>query len=198
MSGRLVRASILIAAAVAFVLTVSLALADPPGNNGTVKIDGLPFDDHQDNEPHPGCLFQVDFYNFDMGNYSASVTFEGIAPTGGGTLMTDSVFIGEDHNGGGGDLDASRTYDLSARLAPIPPQKNQGWHVKLTVHADGSQGADTKHKVFWVQSCGPAGGGGGGGGGSGGSGGTGSSGGAAGAPAASPAQAVTGQPGFTG
>ena len=29
----------------------------------------------------------------------------------------------------------------------------KGFHVKLTIHADGSQGADTKHKVFWVQPC---------------------------------------------
>jgi hypothetical protein len=29
----------------------------------------------------------------------------------------------------------------------------QGFHVKLTVHAEGSQGADTKHKVFWVEGC---------------------------------------------
>jgi hypothetical protein len=25
--------------------------------------------------------------------------------------------------------------------------------VKLTVNADGSRGADTKHKVFWVEGC---------------------------------------------
>ncbi len=29
----------------------------------------------------------------------------------------------------------------------------QGYHVKLTIHAPGSQGADTKHKVFWVEPC---------------------------------------------
>src|SRR5215468_3744846 len=26
----------------------------PPGNDGTVKIDGVAFDDHPDNEPHVG------------------------------------------------------------------------------------------------------------------------------------------------
>jgi hypothetical protein len=25
--------------------------------------------------------------------------------------------------------------------------------VKLTIHAEGSQGADVKHKVFWVEGC---------------------------------------------
>jgi hypothetical protein len=34
---------------------------DPPGNNGTVKIDDVPFDDLPNNEPHVGCTFQVDF-----------------------------------------------------------------------------------------------------------------------------------------
>nr|MBA2599991.1 hypothetical protein [Actinomycetota bacterium] len=45
--------------------------------------------------------------------------------------------------------------DLSDALAEsgATPHAKQGYHVKLTVNADGSQGADSKHKVFWVQSC---------------------------------------------
>src|SRR5205823_2604746 len=64
---------------------------DPAGNNGTVKIDGKPFDDAPDNEPHPGCVFQVDFYGFDAGDLDAEVTFDAWAPTRGGTLLTDTV-----------------------------------------------------------------------------------------------------------
>jgi hypothetical protein len=138
------------------------AQGDPPGNNGTVKIDGVAFDDHPDNEPHVGCEFQVDFYGFDSSeaageDLEATVTFEAVAPTAGGDdpLLTDTVAIGEDEAGGGTDLDASETYDLSEALAGIEPHAEQGWHVKLTVHAAGSQGADTKHKVFWVEGCGP-------------------------------------------
>ena len=148
-------AAVLIGVAVATPAAASPG-GDPPGNNGTVKIDGRPFDDAPDNEPHPGCVFQVDFYGFDAGNLNADVTFEAVAPTAGGTLLTDSVPIGEDSHAGGGSeagLDASRTYDLSSALANIQPQRNQGWHVRLTVHADGSQGADVKHKVFWVDDC---------------------------------------------
>lgn len=129
---------------------------DPPGNNGTIKIDGEPFDSAPDNEPHPGCVFQVDFYGFDEGSLDAGVTFEAVAPTSGGVVRTDSVPIGEDsHTGGGSEagLDASRTYDLSSDLAGVTPHPKQGWHVKLTIHADGSQGADVKHKVFWVSDC---------------------------------------------
>ena len=129
---------------------------DPAGNNGTIKVDGVPFDDAPDNEPHPGCVFQVDFYGFDAGDLSADVSFEAVSPTAGGVLLTDTVPIGEDSHAGGGSergLDASKTYDLTTALAGIEPQRNQGWHVRLTVHADGSQGSDVKHKVFWVDDC---------------------------------------------
>ena len=34
----------------------------PPGNNGTVKVDGEPWDSTPNNEPHPGCTFEIDFY----------------------------------------------------------------------------------------------------------------------------------------
>jgi len=130
---------------------------NPPGNNGTVKIDGVEFDTHPDNEPHVGCVFQVDFYGFDEGDLFADVTFDVWPPTGGMvTILEDTVFIGEDDNSGGGSeagLDAEATYDLTDLLAEFTPHPQQGWHVKLTVNADGSQGADTKYKTFWVTGC---------------------------------------------
>jgi hypothetical protein len=133
------------------------AFADPPGNNGTVKIDGEAFDDHPNNEPHVGCTFQVDFYGFDKGDLYADVTFKAHPPTGDRqTLKKDKVFIGEDDNSGGGSekgLDASVTYTLD--FTGIEPHPKQGFHVKLTINADGSKGADVKHKVFWVQECSP-------------------------------------------
>jgi hypothetical protein len=134
------------------------AQAGPPGDNGTVKIDGVEFDDHPNNQPHVGCEFQVDFYGFDEGELFADVTFEAIEPTGQvePLLQDEDIDIGEDDNSGGGSeagLDASETYDLTDALAGITPHPEQGWHVKLTVHADGSIGADTKFKVFWVSGC---------------------------------------------
>jgi hypothetical protein len=142
-----------VTAVVAALAGPALGQQDPPGNNGTVKVDGIDFDSHQDNEPHVGCVFQIDFYNFDEGDLDATVTFEGQPPTGGGTLLTDEVFIGEDPAGGGDDLDASATYDLADALAGIEPHPVQGHHVRLTVEAQGSIGNDTKHKVFWVEGC---------------------------------------------
>jgi hypothetical protein len=141
--------------AMILLLIPGAAQADPPGNNGTVKIDGVVFDDHPDNEPHVGCVFQVDFYGYDEGQLNADVTFEVHPPTGSPVvLLTGQVFIGEDAAGGGTDLDASFTYDLSAALAGYSPHPQQGHHVKLTVNAEGSIGADVKHKVFWVSGCG--------------------------------------------
>ena len=58
------------------------AFADPPGNNGTIKIDDVVFDNHPNNEPHVGCVFQVDFYGFDEGDLFANVTFKVQPPTG--------------------------------------------------------------------------------------------------------------------
>src|SRR5262245_29288021 len=131
------------------------ASADPPGNNGTVKIDGVEFDSHPDNEPHVGCIFQVDWYGFDEDpDLFSQVTFQAWPPTGNGEeLLTDSVFIGEDSNAGGGSeagLDASRTYDLSTALAQFTPHPEQGFHVKLTIDNGNN---DKKHKVFWVSGC---------------------------------------------
>jgi hypothetical protein len=128
-----------------------------PGNNGTVKIDGEEFDTHPANEPHVGCVFQVDFYGYDEGDPNADVTFHVWPPTGGMvTILEDAVFIGQDDNSGGGSeagLDAEATYDLTAWLADSQPHPQQGWHVKLTVNADGSQGADVKHTRFWGSGC---------------------------------------------
>ena len=164
------------AAFLAIALTSTVALAkppgghNPPGNNGTIKIDGEPWDNHPNNEPHVGCIFEVDFYGFDNGDLWADVTFVGHPPTGGGLLDVPPrrVFIGQDDAGGGTDFDASQQYDLSSALASVTPHAQQGYHVKLTINADGSQGADVKHKVFWVQRCAPPTGGGDTGGGGGG------------------------------
>jgi hypothetical protein len=156
-SRKVVRLAVLAGVLVAGLAVPQLAWAgpNPPGNNGTVKIDGTPFDDAPDNQPHVGCSFQVDFYGYDEGDLDATVTFEAHPPTGDRQLLlTDTVFIGEDDNAGGGSeagLDASQTYTLD--LTGIEPHPNQGVHVKLTIYAEGSKGADVKHKVFWVSGC---------------------------------------------
>src|SRR6266508_2297591 len=133
--------------------------AGPPANNGTIKIHTEPSDSAPHNQPHVTCVFTVNFYGYDKGDLFASVTFTAHPPTlrsgGDQVLLTDpKVFIGQDSNAGGGSeagLDASQTYTLD--LTGITPHPKQGVHVKLTINADGSQGADVKHKVFWVTGC---------------------------------------------
>jgi LPXTG-motif cell wall-anchored protein len=129
----------------------------PPGNNGTIKIDGVLMDEGNENNPHPGCTFVVDFFGYDVGTRTATLEFEGQAPTGGGMLLTDTFTFEVASRESGNELNHSQPVDLSDELAGIEPHPQQGWHVKLTAHVDGSQGSDRKHKVFWISECAEAG-----------------------------------------
>ncbi len=133
-------------------LAATLALAGPisaapAGNNGTVKIDGLDFDDHPNNEPHVGCEFQIDFYGFDEGDRTAHIEFYSVPPSGSDLLVLDTVFFS---GGTATDLPAH-----AISVSGLTEHPEQGYHIKLTVHVDGARGADTKHKTFWVTGCEP-------------------------------------------
>lgn len=101
-------------------------------------------------------MFSIDFYNYDKGNYNATVDFGLQAPTAASdhtlTIMSGNLhpFIGGDAASGGTDLDASEKYTLGFTGTP---QAQQGYHVKVVVTAPGSQGSDKKQKVFWVEPC---------------------------------------------
>lgn len=128
---------------------------DPPGNNGTVKIiEHGEADEIPDNDPHVGCMIDIEWYGFDEGDDIVStVGFELQAPSLDGELTVDgpeSVPVGEDAAGGGTDLDGRETYTLNSTGVAHP---TQGYHVKVTVHTPGSQGNDTKSKVFWFENC---------------------------------------------
>jgi hypothetical protein len=160
MPGRCALLAATFASAGVLALAPPAVAADPPGNNGTIKLDNKPFDDAPDNEPHVGCRFQVDFYGYDEGDYNATVTFSVQPPTGQFIpILNDTVFIGEDPAGGGTDLDASVEYRLQSVLNDYTPHPQQGYHVKLEVDAPFSIGADNKFKVFWVEPCASSGGG---------------------------------------
>ena len=155
-----IAAALALAASATLLSGLASAAPNPPGNNGTIKVDREPFDTTPGNEPHVGCTFQVDFYGYDEGDLEAQVTFTAHPPTRSPgddqVLLTDTVDIGEDDNASGGSqagLDASETYTLD--LTGISPHPEQGVHVKLTINAEGSKGADVKHKVFWVTGCPP-------------------------------------------
>lgn len=130
---------------------------DDPGNNGTVKIAGKDIDRIPNNAPHQGCTFDIEWYGFDE-TAKSEVTFALQKPTAGDgyDLEVDGespVDVGGDGGSGAGTddgFDARETYTLTLTGDPHP---KQGYHVKLTINTTYSQGADTKHKVFWVQGC---------------------------------------------
>jgi hypothetical protein len=144
-----------VATTVLVVLSIaSPASATPPGNNGTVKIE-FTGSTPPNNEPHVPCTFNIEFRGYDEGDLNATYSFALHPPTGTSTLLTGSTFIGEDAAGGATDLDSSVPIDLGPFLTGVTPHPIQGFHIKVTVHAEGSIGADTKFKVFWVK-CAPA------------------------------------------
>ena len=124
---------------------------EPPGNNGTIKVDGEPFDTSRGNEPHPGCVFRINFFNYDGDSVHATYEFDLHPPSGSGVLLSDAI----DFTGGKGYDASTGSIDLTSALASAGAKanRNQGYHVALTVHASGSIGSDVKHKVFWVSEC---------------------------------------------
>jgi LPXTG-motif cell wall-anchored protein len=133
------------------------AWADPPGNNGTVKINSQDVDSNDDisNQPHVPCDFQVEFFGFDEGQ-TATITFTIHPPSGDGdVLLSETQTVSDDPAGGGlNDVDAVFKYSgTTFGLDRFSAQPQQGFHVKLTIESAGVPGGK-KHKVFWLQ-CAP-------------------------------------------
>ncbi len=129
---------------------------DPAGNDGTVKIEEFgSTTEMPDNHPHTSCHLVIEFRGYDKGDLTATWSLAGQEPSGTAEIASGSAFIGEDDAGGATDLDASVDVVITdTMLGALTPQENQGYHLKLTVHAPGSEnGRDTKFKVFWVDGC---------------------------------------------
>src|SRR3989442_13929343 len=58
-------AAVIMAAACLVGAGASVAAGDPPGNNGTVKIDFATGPITHANHPHPGCPFRISGFGFD-------------------------------------------------------------------------------------------------------------------------------------
>lgn len=93
------------------------------------------------------------FFGYETGNHSGTVTFEGQAPTANQLASpTGPQNVSFTSNSNNGDtLNHTETYTLSFTGQP---QSQQGYHVKVTVDVNGTQG-DKKSKVFWVDGCTP-------------------------------------------
>lgn len=134
------------------------AADQPPGNNGTVKIDEYSMDPGQDDDPHVSCDFSVSFYAYDGGPQTATITVTPVAPTAGGHSYSASTSWNVGNRTSGSQFDRNVTVtgsDLASALAGVTPQAQQGYHLRLEVEVTGSQGSDDKYKVFWLQPCGP-------------------------------------------
>ncbi len=130
---------------------------DPPGANGTVKINDIDVSDTDNspaNQPHVGCQFNLKFFGFDN-RQTAHIVLKAWSPTGddGRVLWQGDRTISPDAAGGGpNDLDAVFTFDsANFDFSSIAPQPKQGYHVKLFVELDGLHAV--KHKVFWLGLC---------------------------------------------
>ncbi|GAA3786716.1 LPXTG cell wall anchor domain-containing protein [Micromonospora maritima] len=155
------------AAVTAAVVTALLGLAtpawatgkphNPKGDNGTVKIDGAPFSDRVDNQPHVDCDLELEFFNFDKGQ-RATVTLRAQPPSGSRDRVvwsrTDVVISDDPAAGAENDHDA--VIRLSADdldLAGLTAHPKQGYHLKLDVDLADGRAFDDKHKVFWLTPC---------------------------------------------
>jgi hypothetical protein len=139
------------------VLVMAFGLMGGPAtgaNAGTVKIDGVPFDQVPNNEPHPGCLFELQFFGFVAGT-NVSYKFAVYPPTsntkGPGTLIAPPGVVNATLPAPGThklNLDTG-SIDLRQGLANagVSAHPVQGFHVKLTVTTPGGK----KYKVFWVE-----------------------------------------------
>jgi LPXTG-motif cell wall-anchored protein len=154
MSLRLAAAAALCAAGVAAAASTGAAAhADPPGNNGTIKIDGEPFDTDNNNEPHVVCNFRVKLFDFDL-NQRGNIVFTIQPPSGNFNelLRLDDQLLSNDPAGGGQDLDEIFTFSANQLgLGSFTEHPQQGFHVKVTLETS----VGPKHKVFWVKPCPP-------------------------------------------
>lgn len=157
---RIAAATTLLASGAVLLLQATFATANaaaPPGNNGTVKIVDTAIDDLNDensaNHPHVACDFSIRWYGFDEGTRTTTVSFEAQMPSGTSavTALTGRSSFTFSSDGGGDSLNWSEPYELDTTGLTLQPQ--QGYHIKVTVTTDGSQGNDTKSKVFWVAPC---------------------------------------------
>ncbi|WP_433286435.1 LPXTG cell wall anchor domain-containing protein [Micromonospora sp. CA-244673] len=131
---------------------------NPKGDNGTVKIDGTPFSDKVDNQPHVTCDFELEFFNFDK-DQKADITLWAQAPSATPkdkvVWSKKNVVISTDP-ASGAENDHDAVISLSSKdldLAGLTLHPKQGYHLKLDVDLTDGRSSAGKHKVFWLKPC---------------------------------------------
>ncbi|MEU4482577.1 LPXTG cell wall anchor domain-containing protein [Micromonospora sp. NPDC023966] len=131
---------------------------NPPGDNGTVKIDGAPFSDKVDNQPHVTCDFELEFFNFDQ-DQKANITLWAQPPSAtpkDKIVWSKSNVLISDDPASGAENDHDEVIKLSANdldLTGLTLNEQQGYHIKLDVDLTDGKAFDDKHKVFWLKPC---------------------------------------------
>ena len=153
---RIFRRTATVAAACALTLVSGTGVAGAQAGAGTIKVDAVDFDESPDNQPHDACNFEVDFYGFPAGAYTASVTFTAVEPSGTGDILADEGDQTPDFTstGGGGTYNSENAYQLDLSDLTVTPN---GYHIDVTVAATPVAGgaATVKQKVFWLSACPP-------------------------------------------
>ncbi|WP_460524729.1 hypothetical protein [Flindersiella endophytica] len=127
----------------------------PPGANGSVKIDEAPVDSDPSNEPHVGCGFTVQFFGFDEGTNTAEVVFTAQDPSGDAVVTAvegRSSFTFEGGNSPSDTATHTESYKLDTEGLTAT---NQGVHIKVDVKVTdvGGKVDFDKYKVFWTGTC---------------------------------------------
>src|SRR3989442_15513966 len=85
-------AAVIMAAACLVGAGASVAGGDPPGNNGTVKIDFATGPITHANHPHPGCPFRISGFGFDSNQaFNLFIEPQGGPNVAGSGTLSDAV-----------------------------------------------------------------------------------------------------------
>jgi len=125
------------------------AQADPPGNNGTIKVHELGTPVHtESNDPHV-CAFNLEYYNQDAGQQGFEVKFFTQAPTQPKDVLALTIQLPQAGADG---------YSESVYLNADPGTETDGYvlpdghYVAIVYGKNGSQTDEkAKSKVFWVK-----------------------------------------------
>ena len=127
------------------------------GNKGHIQIEGTPdcgpTPCGNDNDPHVPCTLTVQLFGYPSGADSAVLTITGQAPSGTGTVASDSFTFTGASSPNGSILDTQRSYTLTgSQLAAdgLTPQPQQGYHLRVQVAVNGHP---AKTHVIWFQPC---------------------------------------------
>ena len=129
----------------------------PNGNKGHIQIEGTPdcgpTPCGNDNDPHVPCTLTVQLFGYPSGTNNAVLTVTGQAPSGGGTVASDSFAFSGKSSPNGNILDTERSYPLTgSQLAAdgLTLQPQQGYHLRVEVSVNGHS---AKTHVVWFHPC---------------------------------------------